>query len=105
LAPDLPLLPQPRLPVPRLVYNFIKGPWIGWNAPRAFISDMGGFTLPQVAISAILGGSGETNVLGSNGGSSPGPGGSLVYSDSTCEEAVNKLIGGDPPRDPACSPS
>ena len=27
---------------------------------------MGGFTLPQVAIAAILGGSGETNVLGGN---------------------------------------
>ena len=38
--------------------NFIKGPWIGWNAPKAFISDMGGFTLPQVAIAAIFGGSG-----------------------------------------------
>jgi LCP family protein required for cell wall assembly len=90
--------------ITRFPYNFIKGPLIGWNAPRAFISDMGGFTLPQVAISAILGGSGETNVLGSKGGASPGPGGSLVYSDSTCEEAVKKLIGGDPPRDPACSP-
>jgi LCP family protein required for cell wall assembly len=90
--------------ITRFPYNFIKGPLIGWNAPKAFISDMGGFTLPQVAIAAILGGSGETNVLGSNGGSSPGPGGSLVYSDSTCEEAVKKLIGGDPPRDPACSP-
>ena len=33
----------------RLPYNFIKGPWIGWNAPKAFISDMGGLTLPQVA--------------------------------------------------------
>jgi LCP family protein required for cell wall assembly len=90
--------------ITRFPYNFIKGPLIGWNAPKAFISDMGGFTLPQVAISAILGGSGETNVLGSEGGASPGPGGSLVYSDSTCEEAVQKLIGGDPPRDPACSP-
>jgi LCP family protein required for cell wall assembly len=90
--------------ITRFPYNFVKGPLIGWNAPKAFISDMGGFTLPQVAISAILGGSGETNVLGSKGGSSPGPAGSLVYSDSTCEEAVKKLIGGDPPRDPACSP-
>jgi LCP family protein required for cell wall assembly len=90
--------------ITRFPYNFLKGPWIGWNAPRAFISDMGGFTLPQVAMAAILGGSGETNVLGSDGGASPGPFGSLVYSDSTCEEAVKKLIGGDPPRDPACSP-
>src|SRR5215207_1534769 len=90
--------------ITRFPYNFIKGPWIGWNAPKAFISDMGGFTLPQVAMAAILGGSGKTNVLGADGGASPGPAGSLVYSDSTCEEAVNTLIGGDPPRDPACSP-
>ena len=94
--------------ITRFPYNFIKGPWIGWNAPRAFISDMGGFTLPQVAISAILGGSGDTNVLGGSGttsDASPGPGGSLAYPDSVCLDAVKKLIGGDPPRDPACTPS
>jgi LCP family protein required for cell wall assembly len=94
--------------VTRFPYNFLKGPWIGWNAPKAFISDMGGFTLPQVAIAAILGGSGETNVLGGSGGRSeagPGPAGSLVYPDSVCEEAVKKLVGGDPPHDPACSPA
>jgi LCP family protein required for cell wall assembly len=93
--------------VTRFPYNFIKGPWIGWNAPRAFISDMGGFTLPQVAIAAILGGSGKTNVLGGSGSDSeaaPGPGGSLVYPDSVCEDAVKDLTGGDPPHDPACSP-
>src|SRR5262249_34276899 len=50
--------------ITRFPYNFIHGPFIGWDAPRAFISDMGGFTLPQLAISAILGGSGKTNVLG-----------------------------------------
>src|SRR3954451_11477369 len=94
--------------ITRFPYNFLKGPFIGWNAPKAFISDMGGFTLPQLAISAILGGSGETNVLGGSGSrsdASPGPGGSLVYPDSVCTDAVKKLIGGDPPRDPACSPS
>jgi LCP family protein required for cell wall assembly len=94
--------------ITRFPYNFIKGPWIGWNAPRAFISDMGGFTLPQVAISAILGGSGDTNVLGGSGttsDASPGPGGSLAYPDSVCLDAVKELIGGDPPRDPACTPS
>jgi LCP family protein required for cell wall assembly len=94
--------------ITRFPYNFIKGPWIGWNAPRAFISDMGGFTLPQVAISAILGGSGDTNVLGGSGttsDASPGPGGSLAFPDSVCLDAVKKLIGGDPPRDPACTPS
>jgi LCP family protein required for cell wall assembly len=93
--------------VTRFPYNFLKGPFIGWDAPKAFISDMGGFTLPQVAIAAILGGSGETNVLGGSGAkseASPGPAGSLVYPDSVCEDAVKELTGGDPPRDPACSP-
>jgi len=91
--------------ITRFPYNFIKGPFIGWDAPKAFISDMGGFTLPQVAIAAILGGSGKTNVLGADKGiTQTGPGGSLVYSDSTCLDAVKTLIGGDPPRDPACSP-
>src|SRR5215218_449121 len=72
--------------VTRFPYNFIKGPWIGWNAPKAFISDMGGFTLPQVAIAAILGGSGETNVLGEEGGATTGPAGSISISQSECEE-------------------
>jgi LCP family protein required for cell wall assembly len=90
--------------ITRFPYNFIKGPFIGWDAPKAFISDMGGFTLPQVAIAAILGGSGETNVLGSKGGASPGPSGSLAMSQGECEQAVKTLIGGDPPRRPECSP-
>jgi LCP family protein required for cell wall assembly len=93
--------------VTRFPYNFVKGPWIGWNAPRAFISDMGGFTLPQVAMAAILGGSGSTNVLGGTGAhsqASPGPGGSLFIPQGACEDAVKKLLGGDPPRRPECSP-
>ena len=92
----------------RLPYNFIKGPWIGWNAPRAFISDMGGFTLPQLAIAAILGGKGETNVLGKEPDGtlhvSSGPGGSLVFPESECRRAVKELTGGEPDHDPACSP-
>ncbi len=91
--------------ITRFPYNFIKGPWIGWNAPKAFISDMGGFTLPQVAISAILGGSGSANVLGSDkAGVGVGPGGSLEIPQGACDDAVKKLIGGDPPHRPACSP-
>jgi LCP family protein required for cell wall assembly len=92
----------------RLPYNFIKGPWIGWNAPKAFISDMGGFTLPQVAIAAIFGGSGDTNVLGKDGDditAVPGPGGSLAIPEGDCRRAVEELTGGSPDRDPACSPT
>jgi LCP family protein required for cell wall assembly len=91
--------------ITRFPYNFLKGPFIGWDAPKAFISDMGGFTLPQVAISAILGGNGATNVLGGNKGSvGVGPGGSLEIPQGECEDAVKTLLGGDPPRRPACSP-
>ena len=66
---------------------------------------MGGFTLPQVAIAAILGGNGDTNVLGSDKAEvGVGPGGSLEIPQGACDEAVKKLLGGDPPRRPACSP-
>jgi LCP family protein required for cell wall assembly len=87
--------------ITRLPYNFIKGPFIGWDAPRAFISDMGGLTLPQLAIAAIFGGSGKTNVLEPSG---TGPGSSLLISQGECEEAVEELTGGAPEREPACSP-
>jgi LCP family protein required for cell wall assembly len=87
----------------RFPINFMKGPWIGWNAPKGFISDMGGFTLPQVAIAAILGGSGDANVLG-KGTAVPGPDTSLLIRQSECRRAVEELTGGEPDRDPACSP-
>src|SRR5829696_8298741 len=91
--------------ITRFPYNFLKGPFIGWDAPKAFISDMGGFTLPQVAIAAILGGSGETNVLGADKGiTQTGPGGSLQIPESECVDAVKKLTGSDPPHDAQCSP-
>jgi LCP family protein required for cell wall assembly len=91
--------------ITRFPYNFIKGPFIGWDAPKAFISDMGGFTLPQVAIAAIIGGSGETNVLGGNKGAiSSGPGGSLFIPQSACVDAVKQLTGSDPPHHAECSP-
>jgi LCP family protein required for cell wall assembly len=87
--------------ITRLPINFIKGPFIGWDAPRAFVSDMGGFTLPQLAIAAIFGGSGKTNVLEPSG---TGPGSSLVISQGECEQAVEELTGGAPDREPTCSP-
>jgi LCP family protein required for cell wall assembly len=91
--------------ITRFPYNFIKGPFIGWDAPKAFVSDMGGFTLPQVAIAAIIGGSGETNVLGGNKAAiSSGPGGSLQIPQSACVDAVKQLTGSDPPHDAECSP-
>ena len=60
----------------RLPYNFIKGPIIGWDAPKAFVSDMGFFTMPQLVLAAAIGGSGPTDVLcrGPRSGCENGPG-------------------------------
>ena len=60
----------------RLPYNFIKGPIIGWDAPKAFVSDMGFLTMPQLVLSAAIGGSAPTDVLcaGANSGCGRRPG-------------------------------
>jgi hypothetical protein len=76
----------------RLPINFLKGPIIGWTAPKAIISDMGALTLSQVAFDAILGGGGSsTSVLEP---SASGPGGSLVISESERRKKVDAFLGG-----------
>ena len=40
----------------RLPINFLKGPIIGWDAPQAFVTDMGALTMPQLVLSAAIGG-------------------------------------------------
>jgi LCP family protein required for cell wall assembly len=72
----------------RLPYNFIKGPIIGWTAPKAFVSDMGFFTLPQLALSTVFAGSSKPDVLIPSG---PGPGGSLEIPESERQRAANAL--------------
>lgn len=74
----------------RLPYNFIKGPIIGWTAPKAFVSDMGFFTLPQLALSTVFAGSAEPDVLVPSG---PGPDGSLEIPESERQRAAAKLEG------------
>jgi len=80
----------------RLPYNFIKGPIIGWEAPKAFVSDMGFFTMPQLILSAAIGGSSPADVLC---GSDPaecgeGPEGSIEVPQSVRQKAVNRLMNG-----------
>ena len=88
--------------VTRLPYNFIKGPIIGWNAPKAFVSSMGVLTMPQFVLSAALGFSSKSEVLEPAG---PGPFGSLTVSQEECTRAVKRFLGHDPPQTPACSPA
>ena len=87
--------------ITRLPYNFIKGPFIGWNAPKAFVSSMGTLTMPQFVLSAALGLSSDSQVLKPSG---PGPLGSLTVSEEECSRAVEKFLGHEPDRPPACSP-
>jgi LCP family protein required for cell wall assembly len=86
----------------RIPYNFIHGPFIGWDAPRAFVSDMGALTLPQLVFSAAISGSSGSDVLKP---ASTDFAGNLVVSHSECVRAVTKFLGHAPPNDPACSPA
>jgi LCP family protein required for cell wall assembly len=78
----------------RLPYNFIHGPIIGWDAPRAFVSDMGFFTMPQLILSSVIGGS-STNVLCAEMPTpcSPGALGSTEVPESERQRAVKQLEG------------
>ena len=82
----------------RLPYNFIKGPIIGWNAPKAFVSDMGALIMPQLIFSAAIGGDAETDVL------TPESLDPLVVPQAECVRAVEKFLGEKGPKQPACSP-
>ena len=86
----------------RLPYNFLHGPFIAWNAPKAFVSDMGAFTLPQLVFSAAISGTSGADVLKP---SSTDTAGNLVVSHSECVRAVTAFLGHDPPNSPACSPA
>jgi LCP family protein required for cell wall assembly len=78
----------------RLPYNFIHGPIIGWDAPKAFVSDMGFFTMPQLVLAAGIGGSAPAEVLCAKGECPPGPDGSLEVPESVRQKAVNKFLDG-----------
>lgn len=80
----------------RIPYNFVKGPIIGWDAPKAFVSDMGFFTMPQLVLAAGIGGDSEADVLcrGENAGCGNGPEGSIEVPESERRRAVKKLLEG-----------
>jgi LCP family protein required for cell wall assembly len=88
--------------VTALPMNFIKGPIIGWNAPKAMVSSMGALTMPQLMLAAVIGGNDGTDVLKP---SSTTGAGNLVVSQQECERAAEDLIGEKPPRRPNCPQS
>jgi LCP family protein required for cell wall assembly len=81
----------------RLPYNFIKGPIIGWDAPKAFVSDMGFFTMPQLVLAAAIGGGSTADVLCSKPKEAcnlSGPEGSIEAPESARRAAAHRLIDG-----------
>jgi len=80
----------------RLPYNFIHGPMIGWDAPKAFVSDMGFFTMPQLILSAGIGGSAPAEVLCEKEREQCGigPGGSIEVPESVRQKAVDRFLNG-----------
>ncbi|HKA67267.1 MAG TPA: LCP family protein [Solirubrobacterales bacterium] len=80
----------------RAPYNFIMGPIIGWDAPKAFVSDMGFFTMPQLVLAAAIGGSSSAEVLcGSpKAGCGMRPDGSIEVPESVRRHAVNRFLNG-----------
>mgnify|MGYP001045690962 CR=1 FL=1 len=81
-----------------LPMNFIKGPLIGWNAPKAMVSSMGALTMPQFVMSAAIG-SGDSDVLKPSFTTAAG---NLVISPEECARAAEELLGKEPPREPNC---
>lgn len=71
--------------------SFFRLPIISWQAPKAIKSDMQGPGLMGMFTDLVTGNSDETNVLKPD--QFNGPGGTLVYSDATKQDAVRKLEG------------
>jgi LCP family protein required for cell wall assembly len=79
----------------RAPYNFVKGPIIGWDAPKAFVSDMGFLTMPQLVLAAAIGGSAPADVLcGNPNACPPGPEGSMEVPEQVRRQAVNRFLNG-----------
>jgi hypothetical protein len=58
--------------------------------------------MPQLVLAAAIGGDSDPALLEPSG---PGPAGSLIIPQEECQRAVEKFLGEDPPRTPACSPA
>lgn len=73
--------------------GLIRGPFIGWNAPRAIKTDMAGPSLLGVAAAFGSSGAGKTRVLRPSGGVTLADGGqALVVSDASKQAAVRRFL-------------
>jgi LCP family protein required for cell wall assembly len=87
----------------RAPINFIRGPLIAWNAPKAMVTDMGAGTLPQLGFAMAIGGDSGTKILGKRNSTGTAAG-NIVIPLERCEKAVQRFLGKAGPREPTCSP-
>ncbi|MGI8632562.1 MAG: LCP family protein [Solirubrobacterales bacterium] len=73
----------------RAPVNFVRGPLIGWTAPKAIVTDMGPLTLSQLFAAAVIGDDDNTRVLRPSG---DGAGGSLVISEDERRTQAERLL-------------
>jgi LCP family protein required for cell wall assembly len=78
----------------RAPYNFIKGPIIGWDAPKAFVSDMGFLTMPQLVLAAAIGGSADAEVLCGSAKGGCAVGTEIEVPESVRRQAVKRFLNG-----------
>jgi LCP family protein required for cell wall assembly len=75
--------------------GLIRGPFIGWNAPRAIRTDMAGPTLLGVGAALGTSGAADPRVLRPTGGEQLPDGGlALTVSDAARQRAVRRFIDG-----------
>lgn len=87
----------------RAPINFLRGPLIAWNAPKAMVTDMGALTLPQLALALAIGGDSGTEILGRD--ASVSPSGNIVIPVEECQRALRRFLGEAPEQPPPCSPA
>jgi len=74
-------------------FLLFRAPWVAWRAPRAFKTDLHGPGIMALSLDAVLGGTGDSEVLKP---SCPGcgPGGSLLVPEGERRDAVERLENG-----------
>jgi LCP family protein required for cell wall assembly len=76
------------------VHTFLHLPWVSWDAPGVIQTDMGGFSLMQLFLSAELGGSAKPRLLSESGSTYNGAD-VLVPNAANVRSEVHRLMTGN----------
>ena len=71
-------------------FILFRAPWVAWKAPRAFKTDLHGPGLLALTADAVVGGTGDSEVLRPSCAGC-GPGGSLLVPEGERRDAVDRL--------------